>query len=61
MADVVEDEADEHEEEADQREGSGRVDHLCEDSDIKCLLQTRKSNSLDCDLFCCQNQAHSRH
>lgn len=28
MADVVEDEANEHEEQADQREGGGRTDHL---------------------------------
>lgn len=28
VADVAEDEADEHEEEADQREGGGRADHL---------------------------------
>lgn len=28
VADVAQDEADEHEEEADQREGGGRADHL---------------------------------
>lgn len=47
MADIVEYEADKHEEEADQRERSGRADHLWEDSDVECSLYTRKSNNKD--------------
>lgn len=35
MADVAEHKADEHEEKADQRERSGRADHLCEQEDKK--------------------------
>lgn len=35
VADVAEHKADEHEEKADQRERSGRADHLCKQADKK--------------------------
>lgn len=58
VADVAEHKADEHEEKADQRERSGRADHLCKQADKRntsvplcCFTLERSLKLLACFLF----------